>query len=146
MKLGLNAKEIVIVDVLGTGLLIGQLQYNRQTESAIFVLEKAQYFDLFFPCAILLDNQHGIFIRPHIASFLSNGTIRINRSNISYFIMENDINPQIKKQYIDLISMHIMRKNPTELIEDNGNKRQANPTPGKIISLLQNRDNPNPEP
>jgi hypothetical protein len=136
MKLGLNAREIVLLEISGLGLIIGQIQYNRQTETAMFVLEKAQYFDILFPCAVLYDNQHGPIVRPHLLTILTTSTIRINRNNVSCFIMENDINEIVLKQYSELL-MNNMHKTTVRHLpnkdDDDPNKHKG----GKIINLKQ---------
>lgn len=140
MKLGLNAREIALFEISGLGIIIGQIQYNRQTETAMFVLEKAQYFDILFPCAVTYDNQRGPVVRPHLLTILTTSTIRINRNKVSCFIMENDLNPTVIKQYSDLLMSNMPKANVRHLPskdDDDPNK----PRGGKIINLKQPHKN-----
>jgi len=140
MKLGLNAREIVLFEIAGLGLIIGQIQYNRQTETALFVLEKAQYVDLLFPCAVTYDNQQGPVVRPHILTILTTSTIRINRNNVSCFIMENDLTPGVMKQYSELLMTNVPKTNVRHLpVKDDDDPNK--PKGGKIISLKQPHKN-----
>jgi len=99
MKLRHNAKEVVLLEIDGLGLILGEVRYNKQTETALFILEKAAYFDLYLPCAVIYDARKGVVVQPHILGVLSTGSIRVQRSKVSCFIFGDDLSPHIKAQY-----------------------------------------------
>lgn len=99
MKLSQNAKDMVLIELDGVGLLLGEVRYNRQTETASFALEKASFFDLYLPCAIVYDQQRGPLVHPHILSAFTTSSVRIQRNRVSCFILEPDINPVLIEQY-----------------------------------------------
>ncbi|MGC9021571.1 MAG: hypothetical protein ACP5J5_00385, partial [Dissulfurimicrobium sp.] len=99
MRLSQNAKDLVLIELDDVGLLLGEIRYNRQTETASFALEKAGFFDLYLPCTVLYDQQRGPIVHPHILSALTTSSVRIQRSRVSCFILEPDINPVIAEQY-----------------------------------------------
>jgi hypothetical protein len=103
MKLKQNAREIVLAEIDGLGLIMGEIRYNRQTETVIFALEKGAFFDLYFPCAIVYDQQRGPVVHPHLLTALTTSSIRVQRSKVSCFILEHDINPEVFKQYQDIV-------------------------------------------
>ncbi|MGQ9744412.1 MAG: hypothetical protein ACUVQV_00090 [Dissulfurimicrobium sp.] len=99
MKLSQNAKDIVLIELDGVGLLLGEVRYNRQTETASFALEKASFFDLYLPCTVVYDQQRGPLVHPHILSTFTTSSLRIQRNRVSFFILEPDINPVLVEQY-----------------------------------------------
>ncbi len=103
MKLRQNAKELVLIDVDGLGLLLGHIRYNRQTETVLFALEKAAFFDLYFPCTVICDQQKGPVVHPHILSAMTTSSIRVQRSRVSCFVLETDLNPELVRQYQQLL-------------------------------------------
>lgn len=98
MKLSQNAKEIVLLNIDGLGLIVGELRFNRQTETIGFVLEKAAFFDLYFPCMVMIE-KNNLMLQPHILASLSTSSIRVQRSRVSCFITESEINPALVYQY-----------------------------------------------
>ncbi len=103
MKLRQNAKELVLIELDGIGLLLGHIRYNRQTETVLFALEKAAYFDLYFPCTVVYDQQRGPVVHPHVLSAMTTSSVRIQRSRVSCFVMETDLNPELVTQYQKLL-------------------------------------------
>ncbi len=99
MKLRQNAKELVLIELDGVGLLLGHIRYNRQTETVLFALEKAAFFDLYFPCTVVYDQQRGPVVHPHVLSAMTTSSVRIQRSRVSCFVMEMDLNPDLVDQY-----------------------------------------------
>lgn len=98
MKLSQNAKEIVLLNIDGLGLIVGEIRFNRQTETIGFVLEKAAFFDLYFPCMVMIE-KNNLMLQPHILASLSTSAIRVQRSRVSCFVMESEINPALVYQY-----------------------------------------------
>lgn len=99
MKLSQNARDLVLIEIDGLGLLLGEIRYNRQTETIAFILEKAAFFDLYFPCTVIYEKQHGPIVHPHILSTLTTSSLRIQRSRMSCFILGQDLNPVLIEQY-----------------------------------------------
>lgn len=104
MKLRQNAKELVLAEIDGLGLIIGEIRYNRQTETVAFALEKAAFFDLYFPCAVIYDQKQGPVVHPHILTALTTSSIRVQRSKVSCFVHEHDLSPAIFNQYHDILN------------------------------------------
>jgi len=102
MKLRQNAKEMVLIELDGLGLILGEIKYNRQTETVLFALEKTAFFDLYFPCTVLYDQNRGPVVHPHVLTAITISSIRIQRSRISFFVLEPDINPKLIQQYHNL--------------------------------------------
>lgn len=109
MKLRQNARELVLLNCEGLGLILGEIRYNRQTETVIFAMEKSSFFDLYFPCAVVYDQQKGPLVHPHILSTMTTSSIRIQRSRVSCFVLEEDLNPSLVEQYRQLMEMVAMR-------------------------------------
>jgi hypothetical protein len=107
MKLRQNARELVLVEVSGLGILLGEIRYNKQTETVLFALEKASFFDLYFPCAVVYDQQKGAVVHPHIVNTMTTSSIRIQRSRVSFFVLEADLAPSLRAQYLELINSFI---------------------------------------
>ena len=99
MKLRQNARELVLLEIDGLGLILGEIRYNKQTETAIFALEKGAFFDLYLPCAIVFDPQKGPLVRPHVLNAMTTGSIRVQRSKVSCFVLGSDLAPSIAAQY-----------------------------------------------
>lgn len=99
MKLNQNARDLVLIELDDVGLLLGEVRYNRQTETASFALEKASFFDLYLPCTVVYDQQHGPVVHPHILSAFTTSSLRIQRNRVSCFILEPDLNPVLIEQY-----------------------------------------------
>lgn len=103
MKLSQNAKELVLLSIDGLGLIVGEIRFNRQTETINFVLEKAAFFDLYFPCMVIIE-KNNLMLQPHILASLSTSSIRVQRSRVSCFVSGADINPMIAYQYNAIIA------------------------------------------
>ena len=99
MKLRQNAKELVLLEIDGLGLILGEIRYNKQTETAIFALEKGAFFDLYLPCAVVFDPQKGPLVRPHVLNAMTTGSIRVQRSKVSCFVLGNELAPSLVAQY-----------------------------------------------
>jgi hypothetical protein len=112
MKLSQNAKDMVLIELDGVGLLFGEVRYNRQTETASFALEKASFFDLYLPCTVVYDQQRGPLVHPHILSALTTSSLRIQRNRVSCFILEPDINPVLIEQYNSIKATLTPRSEP----------------------------------
>ncbi|NPA95277.1 MAG: hypothetical protein GXO58_07615 [Thermodesulfobacteria bacterium] len=104
MKLRQNARELVLLDLSGTGLLLGEVRYNKQTETVAFALEKSAFFDFFFPCSVSFDPQRGPLVHPHVINAMTTSSIRIQRDKVNFFVLSPDIAPALKAQYLDIIS------------------------------------------
>ncbi len=130
MKLHQNAREMVLVQVDGLGLLLGEIRYNRQTETVLFALEKAAFFDLYFPCAVIYDQQQGPLVRPHIMTTVTSSSIRIQRSKVSCFVLETDLNTSLIEQY--------------NMLLDTLMSRQVSPPRGQVTDSDDNPDKPKP--
>ncbi|MDD3553268.1 MAG: hypothetical protein PHC35_01940 [Deltaproteobacteria bacterium] len=103
MKLSQNAKEMVLLNIDGLGLIVGEIRFNRQTETIGFVLEKAAFFDLYFPCMVMVE-KNNLMLQPHILASLSTSSIRVQRSRVSCFVMESELNPALIYQYNAIIA------------------------------------------
>ncbi|MBW1926487.1 MAG: hypothetical protein JRI35_04695 [Deltaproteobacteria bacterium] len=141
MKLRQNAKELVLIEVDGLGLILGEIRYNRQTETVLFALEKAAFFDLYFPCAVLYDQERGPVVRPHVLTAMTVSSIRIQRSRVSFFVLESDINPKLIQQYHDLLESVLLKRDVTSVgktAKDQGPDRPE-PTGGSRVIALSDR-------
>ncbi len=138
MKLRQNARELVLLNVEGLGLILGEVRYNRQTETVIFALEKASFFDIFFPCTVVYDQQKGPVVHPHILSAMTTSSVRIQRSKVSCFVLESDLNGSLIEQYHKLMDMVAMR-NGRPLERDEG-VQQRPKTPGRVVPLIPKKD------
>ncbi len=107
MKLRQNARELVMLEVSGLGILIGEIRYNKQTETVLFTLEKSAFFDLYFPCAVIYDQKKGAIVHPHIVNTMITSSIRIQKSRVSFFVLESDIAPSVRAQYLQLVNSFI---------------------------------------
>ncbi len=99
MKLRQNARELVLLEIDGLGLILGEIRYNKQTETAIFALEKGAFFDLYLPCAVVFDPQKGAVVRPHVLNAMTTGSIRVQRSKVSCFVLGSELTPSLVAQY-----------------------------------------------
>ncbi|GEM_PF-761963 len=104
MKLRQNARELVLVELSGVGLLLGEIRYNKQTETVLFALEKSAFFDLYFPCSVSFDQQRGVMLQPHVVNAMTTSSIRVQRRRVAYFVLEHDIAPALRSQYLLLIN------------------------------------------
>jgi hypothetical protein len=142
MKLHQNAKELVLIEVDGLGLIMGEIRYNRQTETVLFALEKAAFFDLYFPCSVLYDQQRGPVIHPHVLTAMTVSSIRIQRSRVSFFVLESDINPKLIQQYHNLLEAVLLKQgvSPRKTAKDQG-PDQPEPTGGsRVITLSDHKE------
>jgi len=142
MKLHQNAKELVLIEVDGLGLIMGEIRYNRQTETVLFALEKAAFFDLYFPCSVLYDQQRGPVIHPHVLTAMTVSSIRIQRSRVSFFVLESDINPKLIQQYHNLLEAVLLKQgvSPRKTAKDQG-PDQPKPTGGsRVITLSDHKE------
>ncbi len=145
MKLHQNAKEMVLVQVDGLGLLLGEIRYNRQTETVLFALEKAAFFDLYFPCAVIYDQQQGPVVRPHIMTTVTSSSIRIQRSKVSCFVLEADLNTSLVEQYNILFDTLISRQVPPlhrgQITDPDDNPDKPQPPSGpRVVPLRDHKD------
>ncbi len=122
MKLRQNAKELVLLQIDGMGTIIGEIRYNKQTETAIFTLEKSAFFDLYFPCVLMYDQRQGTVVRPHILSVITASTIRIQRTKVSCFVLGDEISSEIVEQYYNILKSF-------GLMEEQEETRPIRPTP-----------------
>ena len=131
MKLKQNARELVLLELSGMGTLMGEVRYNKQTETVIFALEKSAFFDLYLPCTVGFDPQRGSFVQPHVVNAMTTGSIRIQRSRVNFFVLSQDIAPSLKAQYMDIVH------------QLTGMRPQSQPTPestkpkDKVVELLK---------
>ncbi|MDL1957875.1 MAG: hypothetical protein LWX01_00245 [Deltaproteobacteria bacterium] len=142
MKLHQNAKELVLIEVDGLGLIMGEIRYNRQTETVLFALEKAAFFDLYFPCSVLYDQQRGPVVHPHVLTAMTVSSIRIQRSRASFFVVESDINPKLIQQYHNLLKAVLLKQgvSPRKITKDQG-PDQPKPTGGsRVITLSDHKE------
>ncbi|MCK4425898.1 MAG: hypothetical protein KAV69_04045 [Deltaproteobacteria bacterium] len=143
MKLHQNAKELVLIEVDGLGLIMGEIRYNRQTETVLFALEKAAFFDLYFPCSVLYDQQRGPVVHPHVLTAMTVSSIRIQRSRVSFFVLESDINPKLIQQYHNLLEAVLLKQgvtSPRKTTKDQG-PDQPKPTGGsRVITLSDHKE------
>ena len=140
MKLRQNARELVLVEVSGLGPVLGEIRYNAQTETALFALEKSAFFDLYFPCTVIYDQEKGPAVHPHIFSLYTTSSIRIQRSNVSCFIQEADLNPILKEQYNSLVAT---LSPPPSSKESHGGKGPDKDKPGggsRVVSLKEHTE------
>jgi hypothetical protein len=146
MKLRQNARELVLIDVEGLGMLLGEIRYNQQTETALFALEKAAFFDLYLPCTVVYDQQQGPIVHPHVLAALTTSSVRIQRSRISCFIMETDLNPRLVEQYQTLVEAIMLKHGdvtPTGRHEDQDPDRpkpDGGPGGTRVINLRDRKD------
>ena len=140
MKLRQNAKELVLIEVDGLGLILGEIRYNRQTETVLFALEKAAFFDLYFPCTVLYDQKHGPVVHPHVLTAMTISSIRIQRSRVSFFVLESDINPKLIQQYHHLLEAVLLKQGVSsrKTGKDQG-PDQPKPTGGSKVITLSDR-------
>ncbi|MEA3385944.1 MAG: hypothetical protein U9Q89_05785 [Thermodesulfobacteriota bacterium] len=140
MKLRQNAKELVLIEVDGLGLILGEIRYNRQTETVLFALEKAAFFDLYFPCTVLYDQKHGPVVHPHVLTAMTVSSIRIQRTRVSFFVLESDINPKLIQQYHHLLEAVLLKQgvSPQKTGKDKG-PDQPKPTGGSKVITLSDR-------
>ncbi len=124
MKLRQNAKELVLIETAGLGFILGEIRYNRQTETVLFALEKAAFFDLYFPCAVIYDQKTGPSVRPHVLTTMTTSSIRVQRSRISCFVLESDLNPALIRQYNDLLESVMLQQ---ELASPSNDKKDPDP-------------------
>lgn len=145
MKLHQNAKELVLIEVDGLGLIMGEIRYNRQTETVLFALEKAAFFDLYFPCSVLYDQKRGPVVHPHVLTAMTVSSIRIQRSRVSFFVLESDINPKLIQQYHNLLEAVLLKHgvtSPWKTTKDQG-PDQPKPTGGsRVITLSDHKEKP----
>jgi hypothetical protein len=144
MKLRQNAKELVLIEVDGLGLILGEIRYNRQTETVLFALEKAAFFDLYFPCSVLYDQDRGPVVHTHVLTAMTVSSIRIQRSRVSFFVLESDINPKLIQQYHNLLEAVLFKQgiSPRKTSKDQG-PDQPKPTGGsRIITLSDHKEKP----
>jgi len=104
MKLRQNARELVLLDISGVGILLGEVRYNKQTETVVFALEKSAFFDLYFPCVVNFDPQRGPVVQPHVVNAMTTSSIRIQRNRVNFFVLSQDIAPSLKAQYVDIMN------------------------------------------
>ncbi len=149
MKLRQDARELVLVDVDGLGLMLGEIRYNRQTETAIFALEKAAFFDLYFPCTVLYDKEHRLIIQPHFFTVLSTSSIRIQRNHLSCFVLETDLNPVLIQQYHSLLNTLLIRREAISPQRGPNRPGPERPRPGagsRVISLRDHKEKSDNDP
>ena len=143
MKLHQNAKELALVEVDGLGFILGEIRYNRQTETVIFALEKAAFFDLYFPCAVLYDQQRGPIVHPHVLTALTTSSIRIQRSHVSCFILETDLNPRLIQQYRGLLDALLAKQATLSPQKNPGHQGPERPKPtggSRVINLRDHKE------
>ncbi len=144
MKLKQNAQEIVLLSIEGLGLILGEIRYNRQTETAIFALEKAAFFDVYFPCTVIYDQQKGPLVHPHILAAMTVSSIRVQRQKVACYILEKDLNPMITRQYQDLLHAVLAPVEPIKEELKQQNKEMVSPKSSKetkrIIDLTKLRE------
>lgn len=131
MKLQQNAKEVVLMSIDGMGLVVGEVRFNRQTETAVFALEKAAFFDLYFPCIVGIEQKGGLMLQPHLAAHLSIGSLRIQRSRVSFFVMSHDLHPMLIDQFNSLIASMTKQAAPPEDVASQPGNTQPKKTPRK---------------
>ncbi len=124
MKLRQNAKELVLIEASGLGFILGEIRYNKQTETVLFALEKAAFFDLYFPCAVVYDQKTGPVVRPHVLTAMTTSSIRVQRSRVSCFILEADLHPVLIKQYTELLEGIMLQQ---ELMSPVRNGKEPDP-------------------
>ncbi len=139
MKLRQNARELVLLNVEGLGLLLGEVRYNRQTETVIFALEKSSFFDLYFPCTVVYDQQKGPMVHPHVLAALTTSSVRIQRSRVSCFVLERDLSSSLVEQYRQLLDMVVMRQGASTSKDESGPDK---PRPGgsRVVPLIPKKE------
>lgn len=144
MQLRHNAREIVLIEVGGLGFLLGEIRYNKQTETALFALEKAAFLDLYFPCAVVFDQVKGAVVRPHVLSVFTMSAVRIQRSHISCFIYGKDLNPGLVEQYRSLLAASFPQgghAHPQGGPPEDDDPHRPRPSGGKrVISLSEHAE------
>jgi len=142
MKLRQNAKELVLIEVDGLGLILGEIRYNRQTETVLFALEKAAFFDLYFPCTVLYDQKHGPVVHPHVLTAMTVSSIRIQRTRVSFFVLESDINPKLIQQYYHLLEAVLLKQgvSPRKTGKDQGPDQPKPTGASKVITLSDRKE------
>ncbi len=138
MKLRQNAKELVLIEAAGLGFILGEIRYNRQTETVLFALEKAAFFDLYFPCAVIYDQKTGPVVRPHVVTAMTTSSIRVQRSRVSCFILESDLHPALSRQYTNLIESimaHQDRSLPAKPEQDHDPDKPPSPGGTRVVSI-----------
>ncbi len=104
MKLKQNARELVLLELSDTGLLLGEVRYNKQTETVTFAMEKSAFFDFYFPCTVSFDPQRGPVVHPHVINTMTTSSIRIQRDRVNFFVLSADIAPTVKSQYMEILN------------------------------------------
>jgi len=140
MKLRQNARELVLLNVEGLGLLLGEVRYNRQTETVIFALEKSSFFDLYFPCTVVYDQQKGPVVHPHVLSALTTSSIRIQRGRVSCFVLERDLHSSLVEQYHQLLDMVVMRQGGEAVKEDDPGPERPRPGGNRVVPLIPKKE------
>lgn len=145
MKLKQNARELVLIEVSGAGLLLGEIRYNKQTETALFALEKSAFFDVFFPCSVVFDQNKGVLIHPHVVNAMTTSSIRVQRSRLAYFVLERDISPGLRSQYFALVNQLMGKTGSREttcLRPEDDNSPDDHPRGGgsRLLDLKKLRD------
>ena len=143
MKLRQNAKELVLIEAAGLGFILGEIRYNRQTETVLFALEKAAFFDLYFPCAVIYDQKTGPVVRPHVITAMTTSSIRVQRSRVSCFILETDLHPSLTKQYSKLLESIMLQQERFAPTKPDGEPDPDKPTsPGgtRVVSIKDGKE------
>ncbi len=143
MKLRQNAKELVLIEAAGLGFILGEIRYNRQTETVLFALEKAAFFDLYFPCAVIYDQKTGPAVRPHVLTAMTTSSIRVQRSRISCFILESDLHPALLKQYSDLLESVMLQQelsSPPRADKDPDPDKPTSPGGTRVVSIKNGKE------
>ncbi len=140
MKLKQNARELVLIDIAGVGLLLGEVRYNKQTETVVFALEKSAFFDLYFPCTVNFDPQRGPIVHPHVINAMTTSSIRVQRERVNFFVLSHDIAPSVKAQYMDIIQQ-IMGFQPDSTKERKTVARDEAKPRQKIVELIKLKKN-----
>ncbi len=146
MKLRQNAREIVLLNIEGLGLVLGEIRYNRQTETVLFAMEKAAFFDVHFPCTVVYDQQRGPLVHPHILAAMTTSSIRVQRQKVACYVTERDLNPVLIKQYQDLFQALLAPEYPqteTAPAEPGNTGNNKKPTNTRVIDLTEIRDRHN---
>lgn len=145
MKLRQNARELVLIEISGVGLLLGEIRYNKQTETVLFALEKSAFFDLYFPCSVSFDQNRGVLIHPHVINAMTTSSIRVQRSRVAYFVLERDIAPGLRSQYLALINQLVGKtgtgeKAPLRPEDDNSPDDRPRGGGSRLLDLKKLRD------
>jgi hypothetical protein len=135
VKLRQNARELVLMEVSGIGTVLGEIRYNAQTETALFAMEKSAFFDLYFPCAVSYDQKNGPVVNPHVFFLFTQSSIRVQRSHVTCFIQEIDLNPVLVEQYNALLAAFYPPAPSADTDQKKGPEGRK-PTGGKrVVSL-----------